>query len=183
MTEGGRKEGCYDDNEVVITYVARSSRKEKFYFFGNFASIWRHKPKAPEEEGSSEIFDAPSDSSPDIIIFDTNNTKLYTQHHWNIKMSLNDEPPNEGTSLLNNDTEAAEDSIHIHRIAHLTQSSRTGAVADFSRESISIADMNRTTHNDPDVKDVSEDMSKLLGSTQILYNEMEKVTSENACIP
>lgn len=91
-----------------------------------------------------------------------------------------DEAPNEGTSLLNNNTtdEAAEDTIH--RLGRLTQnSSKSGVDAeDFSRESHSIADMVRTTHNDPDVREVSEDMSKLVGSTQILYNEMEKVTSE-----
>ncbi|KAL3942908.1 MAG: hypothetical protein SGBAC_002980 [Bacillariaceae sp.] len=93
-------------------------------------------------------------------------------------MTLDEAPPNEGTSLLsaNATDEAAEDSIH--RLGHLSQSARTGDVGDFSRESHSVADMVRTTHNDPDVRDVAEDMSKLVGSTQILYNEMEKVTSE-----
>lgn len=98
--------------------------------------------------------------------------------YTSIQMTHDEATPNEGTSLLNNNTrdEAAEDSIH--RLVHLTQSSRTGDVEDFSRESYTIADMARTTHNDPDVREVSEDMSKLVGSTKILYNEMEKVTSE-----
>jgi hypothetical protein len=49
---------------------------------------------------------------------------------------------------------------------------------DFSKESIGIADMKRTTHNDPDVAEIAEDMSSLVGSTRILYNEIEKRTAD-----
>lgn len=84
-------------------------------------------------------------------------------------MTLPDDHPNETTSLL----KAEEASIH-----NLNPSSRGGEHEDFSRESHTMADMARTTHNDPDVREVSEDMSKLVGSTKILYNEMEKVTNE-----
>lgn len=95
-------------------------------------------------------------------------------------MALDEIPPNEGTSLLGSKAtdEVAEDAIHRMRL--LPQSSRTTDAADrdFSKQSHSVADMVRTTHNDPDVREVAADLSKLVGSTQILYKEMEKVTSE-----
>jgi hypothetical protein len=84
-------------------------------------------------------------------------------------MTLSEDTADENTFLLN----SADSSIHA-----LTQRSRSEENEDFSRESHSMADMARTTHNDPDVREVTEDMSKLVGSTRILYNEMEKVTSE-----
>lgn len=93
-------------------------------------------------------------------------------------MSLEDAPVNESTSLLGNGTSEGDVEGSINPIGQLTRSARTSDREDFSRESHSIADMVRTTHNDPDLREVSEDMSKLVGSTKILYNEMEKVTSE-----
>eukprot|EP00980_Cylindrotheca_fusiformis_P029352 scaffold23390_cov137-Cylindrotheca_fusiformis.AAC.1 len=84
-------------------------------------------------------------------------------------MNLSDDRPNEKTSLLNPE----DGSIH-----HISQGSRRGEDDDFSRESHSMADMARTTHNDPAVRGIYEDTSKLVGSTKILYNELEKVTTE-----
>jgi hypothetical protein len=84
-------------------------------------------------------------------------------------MTLTENHVNENTSLLN----SADSSINT-----LTHRTHAGEHEDFSRESHSMADMARTTHNDPGVRGVTEDMSKLVGSTRILYNEMEKVTNE-----
>ena len=84
-------------------------------------------------------------------------------------MKFNTNAPSERSSLLPKNFDDIEENDYID-FPSMKRS--------FSQDFADSSGMRRTTHNDPTLHQYSKDMSKLHGSTQILYNQMLSRTEE-----